>query len=145
MWSLIRFADCFRERLLYNYVPVLNLCDRVSLWYCLVFSFSLFHAFLIIMLMLSFIFVICVDFNLWYEEVYSFLSFFRIVFFVSMSAFSFSSIFIWSDIHSILNLRFDLWICNSSRLWRMLWIIYYPNCCIGLSIAYIADWLSMYI
>ena len=86
---LIAFA-----RSSYNYVLILSLHDWVSLWYYLTFSFPLFHAFLIIVLILLFIFVICVDFNLWYERVYSFLSFSRAGFFISMSTFSFSSIFI---------------------------------------------------
>ena len=45
----------------------------------------------------------------------------------------------------MLNLRFDLCVSSSLRLWRMFRIMYYPDCCFDSSIACIDDWLSIYI
>jgi len=145
MWSLIRFAACFRKKSLYNCTPVLSLCDRVSLRCYLAFSFSLFHVFLTIVLMSLFIFVTCVDFSFWYWWVCFLFSFSKTAFFASSFTFPLSSMFIWLDIHSILNSRFNLWFCNLFKLWKMLQIMYYRDYCFDLSIACIDDWLFIYI
>ena len=87
MRSLIRFASFFRDRSPYNWTPVLNLRGRVILRCCLAFVLPLFHASFAAVLM-SFIFVICTDFNLCCTKDSS-VNCSRAALFASSSAFSF--------------------------------------------------------
>ena len=130
---------CFRFSFSYNLNSMMMSRYWLMLHNHLAFSFPIFHFISHLVLVMICIDLFYVDFILIFRD----MMLEMIVIFAAWFACSFPSIFLYLDTHSIWMLLIELASCILSILSRIDLMIYCLDCCFGISMIYIANWLSM--